>query len=206
MRALILGLCFLLCCASTSFSQANALDVSQKLKETKGRDKIILKYDRFKDYTVVACKPFDLLTTGEHMAVGLAQGMGGGPYGRGPAITYPSQFQLSAAFGFKGTSLSGEPKFGLIFISGGSDWRFLKDHTLYALVDGERLELGEGSHDGNVYLGGVSEEMIFNLTRDQFEKLANAKSVEIQLGGFERKLKSGNLERLKILLSLVPHP
>jgi hypothetical protein len=46
--------------------------------------------------------------------------------------------------------------------------------------------------------------MIFDLTRDQVEKLANGKSVEIQLGGFERKLKSGNLERLKILLSLVP--
>jgi len=182
----------------------SGVDIAASLKQLKNREKLVLKYDKFKDYTVVACKPFDLLTTGEHMAVGLAQGMGRGPYGRGPAVTFPSRFELSAAFGFKGAKLNDEPKFGLIFISGGADWRFLKDHKLYALVDGERLELGEGQHDGNVYLGGVSEEMIFDLTREQFEKLANGKSVEIQLGGFERKLKSGNLERLKILLSLAP--
>lgn len=182
----------------------SGVDVAASLKQLKNRDKLVLKYDKFKDYTVVACKPFDLLTTGEHMAVGLAQGMGSGPSGRGPAVTFPSRFELSGAFGFKGVKLNDDPKFGLIFITGGADWRFLKDHRLYALVDGERLELGEGQHDGNVYLGGVSEEMIFDLTRDQIEKLANGKSVEIQLGGFERKLKSGNLERLKILLSLVP--
>jgi hypothetical protein len=71
------------------------VDVEAKLKETKGRDKIVSKYDRFKDYTVVACKPFDFLTTGEHMAVGFAHGMRG-PSGRGPSIirAFGRQFRL----------------------------------------------------------------------------------------------------------------
>jgi hypothetical protein len=180
------------------------LDVAATLKQHKSKGKLVLKYDRFKDYTVVACKPFDLLTTGEKMAVAFASGLGRGPYGRGPAITFPSRFELSAAFGFKGTKLNDDPKFALIFITGSADWRFLKDHSLYALVDGERFELGEGKHDGDVHYGGVTEELIFELTRSQFEVLATGRSVEIQLGGFERKLKSGNIERLSILLSLVP--
>jgi hypothetical protein len=95
----------------------SGVDIAASLKELKNRDKLVLRSDKFKDYTVVASKPFDLFTTGEHMAVGLAQGMGRGPNGRGPAVTFPARFELSAAFAFKGVKLNDDLKFGLIFIT-----------------------------------------------------------------------------------------
>ncbi len=200
---MILGLSCLVVAQQSSVTDPG-IDVATQLKQSKHHDKFILKYDKFKDYTVVAVKPMSLLSAMESGAASFARSLGNGPYHTGPTINAPTQFAVTAAFGFKGTRLNEEPKFGFVFITDSGGWLFLKDHKLYALIDGERLELGEGQHDGDVYLGGVSEQMIFDLTREQFEKFANGKSVEIQLGGFPRKLKTEQIEKLKTLLSLAP--
>jgi len=201
--AMILGLSCLVVAQQPSVADPG-IDVAAQLKQLKNHDKFVRSYDKFKDYTVVAVKPMNLLSAMESGAASFARTLGNGPYHTGPTINVPTQLALTAAFGFKGTRLNEQPHFGFIFITDSADWRFLKDHKLYALIDGERLELGEGQHDGDVYLGGVKEEMIFELTREQLEKFANGKSVEIQLGGFPRKLKSEQIEKLKTLLSLAP--
>lgn len=121
-------------------------------------------------------------------------------------INFPTQFELVVSVGFTGTVLLPgikEPQFSMSLISHTAEWRFQKNHALFALVDGERLALGDGQNDGNVGLGdGVSEHLVFNLTQEQFAKVANGKSVEIQLGGFERKLKPEHIQKFKDLVSL----
>jgi hypothetical protein len=119
---------------------------------------------------------------------------------------FPTQFELVVGFGFTGTVLlpgAKEPQFSLVFLSQSGEWHFLKNHALNALVDGERLALGDGQRDGNADVGGgVSEHLAFNLTQEQFEKIANGRSVEIQLGGFERKFKAEHIQMFKDLFSL----
>lgn len=182
---------------------AQGIDVQAKLQTIKDRKKFVATYDKFKDYTSVLCKPVDLLGRGEKMAVAFARGMGQGPYHTGPEPDLPpSMFVLTVGFGFNGKLLNEPPRYALAFGSDSNNWHFLKDHVLYALIDEERLNLGEGQHEGNIYLGGVSEQMVFNLSREQIEKFANGKSVEIQLGGFPRKLKPEALNRFRSLLTL----
>jgi hypothetical protein len=124
---------------------------------------------------------------------------------------FPTQFELVVGFGFAGTMLlktphAKEPQFFLTLISSSREWRFLKNHALNALIDGERLALGEGQHDGKVDRGdAVSEYIAFNLTKEQFEKIANGKSVEIQLGDFERKLKPDHIQIYKDFLSITQY-
>jgi len=176
-------------------------DVEAKFKSLKHRGNYVFKYDRFKNITRVTSKPHTLLTRGEQFAAGFARAQSRPP--DSPAAHFPTTFSMVVGFGFDGKTLSGNPQFGLYFLSDSADWLFLHDHKLYAIIDDERLELGESTRESNVYLGCVSEALSFNLTREQFEKFANGKKVEIQVGGFERTLKPERIQEFHDLLTLL---
>lgn len=76
----------------------------------------------------------------------------------------------------------------LIFRSGGREWRWLNNHGLIFLVDGERINLGPGAHDGDVhssrYRVGVTETVVYRIDRQDLEKLVSP-SVEMKLGQTE---------------------
>jgi len=86
-------------------------------------------------------------------------------------------------FIFKGEILKKTPeKAPLFFISKNDDWEYLECHHTYLLVDGEAVDLGEGTHHGDVGSGYVLEfifhlEVPFNL----LQKLALAKKVEVKI-------------------------
>jgi hypothetical protein len=79
---------------------------------------------------------------------------------------------------------------------------FAKDTRLTFLIDGERLEIapqGGDKVDDWMY-EDLGEAMQYPLTREQAEKLINAKTVEMEVGPRQNKLNKGHLEGLRELL------
>lgn len=124
-------------------------------------------YDKFKDQTIVASETVRLgkRNDGLSMAVkGLHKGE---------------------------KLLTGDLHSYLVFWSSSPSWRFLNSRDLIFLADGERISLGKGSHSGDVsgsHYVHVTETLIYNITREDLEKLAKAASVEMKLGYIETKL------------------
>lgn len=84
-------------------------------------------------------------------------------------------------------------------------WAFLKNSHLIFLLDGERLDLGSGDHEGDVRTTGISEWVIYSIGRADLKKLGDAKKVEIQLGSYEGHIEDEGHPRVNILLnSLTP--
>lgn len=208
----------ILCAALLSFSgaalaqegktePAPGVNVEAGYKALKNRKNYIFNYDRFKDRTAIGSKPHDLLTTGEHMATAFLTGLNSGQVAGGQEpVGFPSVFVIGEGFTYEGKMLCSEPTFAIYFSADSGSWEFLKDHHLYAIIDGERLDLGDGTHDGDIHYTGVSEQLAFVLTREQFAKFANGKSVEIKLGTIERKLKPERVGEFADLLSLATLP
>ncbi len=110
---------------------------------------------------------------------------------------------IGSAFFFDGQMLIKAPsEFYILFETSGGDWAFLKDHHFYAIADGERMDLGDGEHDGDVKLGGVSEYLIYKLTSENFHKIASAKKLEIKIGQYETELKDDTIQSFKNIESL----
>ena len=93
----------------------------------------------------------------------------------------------------------------LVFRSSSRSWQFLKSRELIFLADNERINLGEGSHDGDVsrsrYSSGVTERMTYKVSRSDLEKLAKASLVEIKLGYAVGRLDPKDLKGIKDVLA-----
>ena len=101
--------------AQQSQPSPEPIDIAVKVKALKHHDRFIFKYDKFKDYSVVACKPINLLPRGARMAAAFARALENSPNHTGPTTNFPTMFTVSAGFGFKTDRLRDEPKFGLVF-------------------------------------------------------------------------------------------
>lgn len=112
---------------------------------------------------------------------------------------------VAAGFSYPGTTLK-EPadSFLVQFTSSSGSWRFLKSHNLILLADGKSYDLGAGKHDGDIRSSRwvtVSETISYAFNREQIEAIANAKKVELQLGGFEGYFDDKTLAKFKELLA-----
>lgn len=88
----------------------------------------------------------------------------------------------------------------LTFRSASNEWRFLRSRTLIFLADGERINLGEGQREGKIERRGVTERLLYSLTKDELTKLANSASLEMRLGMVEAKLDEREKKGMKELL------
>jgi hypothetical protein len=159
-------------------------DLKQKIKTFKNNRRFSVRYDKFKNSTHVSVGPFNIGGDKAYIFSGAMLGMG-------------------ADFFFQGQTLKeGVEEIYLVFDSRSKDWRFLDGRDLYAIVDGERMELGKGERSSDVRRGSVSELIIYKLPIDTFSKIANAKAVELKVGSIELKLKDEHLIAFKDLLSL----
>lgn len=100
---------------------------------------------------------------------------------------------------------SGDLQCYLVFRSSSRSWLFLRSRDLIFLADGERIALGAGSHDGDVSSArynsvGVTERMIYTITRADLEKLVAAKSLEMKLGYLEAKLEEKDKKGMQEIL------
>lgn len=81
-------------------------------------------------------------------------------------------------------------------------WVFLHDTNLIMLLDGTKRDFGRGKQGGNVYLGGVNEWVYFKMSREDLQAMADAKTVEIQLGSYEGRISTKSQPRLGTFLDL----
>lgn len=167
---LALVICLL---TTTALAQEIKLPPRGKYKHDK---KIFSQYDKFKDKTTVSLAHLRLSS----VSLGIA-----------------------ATFSHQGTDVKTPDDVALWFYSYSSQWRFLRNRSLMVIADGERLDLGGAARvDSKVNSGRfsgvtVSETLGALVPLDKFLKIANAKSVEMQLGNAEFQLAPDHLEALK---------
>ena len=77
-------------------------------------------------------------------------------------------------------------------------WSTSDDRQLIMIVDGERLNFGQVKRLSTYFSAGVVADTYgVNVSLADFLKLANAKSVEMSLGGDESRLAPDHMEALK---------
>lgn len=166
------------------FCQKTLDQLKNETKTFQNNKRFEIEYDKFKDSSVVRFSSFSIYSAKP----------GGG-------IIY---FGLS--FPFEGNVLKSTPdRINLFFLSSGAAWRFLKLHNLIFILDDERLDLGEGRHNGRINSAGrsaVSESVTFSLTTDELEEIADSKQTELQLGAFEGKLTAEHKQMIKDFIKL----
>jgi len=69
----------------------------------------------------------------------------------------------------------------VIFMSKSEDWKYLKCHSTYWLINGAPTKFGKVVHDGNVGKGFIVESIEQHMTVEQFAKIAAAKKVEVRI-------------------------
>lgn len=119
-----------------------------------------VEYDRFKDVTVLSMPPFFVVRP---RPVGLQFGMMSGYQGSKPVT----------------------PKnvLWIFFSVSPSEARtYAVSHGVIVLADGERIRLGDTTYRPTYNEGFYIEAMLLDVPYDTLVKIANAKSVEIQIG------------------------
>lgn len=111
---------------------------------------------------------------------------------------------MGAYFTHAGLSLKeAPPNVTLLFRSNSDGWKYLRRHQrgLILMVDDERIPLGSIERvEDEILSNGVIEYLGVVVSRSTFEKIANAKKVEAQLGRTEFHLTDGNLKYLREFL------
>lgn len=149
-----------------------------------------VSYDKFKDVTHVGGGKTKLSAQGKY------------------AIIFPD-----VTFTTGGTFFGEKPKdivrYFLYFSFESPDWVFLRTSTdLIVLADTVRLSLGKGTRTGDVLRGRskvmVAERLMYHIDQKQMETIANAKTVELQIGGgFESVLgREQTLQMLNVLAAV----
>ena len=181
---IVITLVLLLSFGSAATTQYEEAGLKQQIKKFKNSRRFLVKYDKFKDRTVVRVGPFGLTGSMEY------------------ALTN-TMIGILAGFGYEGAAIQKSVEaFSLGFTYSGKEWEFLKDRDVYALVDGERMQLGKADRASDINLGSVEELLSVSMDTATFNKIANAKVVEIKVGNREFKLKNEHLQAFRDLESL----
>jgi hypothetical protein len=86
-----------------------------------------------------------------------------------------------------------------------SNWQFLGGADVHLLIDGDRIDLGHFARmRGTVEGGVVTDTIAAPVDRSVFEKIATAKSVEMQFGTYETKLKDKCITRIHAFVAALP--
>lgn len=169
------------------FAQKSEAELKSQVKTFKHNRQYIVKYDKFTDVTSVMYMGSILNSTFSYMASG-------------------TMIQIGVIYDSKPINGKTENQFTLYFRATGKNWAFLKDTSLYALADEKRFELGEGNRDSDIgrSISGMQtkELLTFPMTTELLSNLANAKSLEIKIGGKEFKVKDDDKEAFLNILKL----
>jgi hypothetical protein len=174
-------------------------ELKARAKKLKIDKEIMIGYDKFKDQSGISTKPYNLIGGGEAFAASMAG-----------ALSRDTKSQLALLVNifvtFPGQKLENAPdEFHLLFTSGSNDWLFLKgDRKAYFLIDKERLVLEPTDRDSDVTRAGVTEQLGYEISRNDLEKMIKAKTVEMRLGNSSpRVLKKELLTRFSKLYRLL---
>jgi hypothetical protein len=129
------------------------------------------KYDKYKDITVVS------------LMVSLNR--------------IDPDLSIGAYFIYDGKEVKTPSALTLSFVSKSEDWKYLRSSTLYFLVDGKRLNIGEMEREGSVGNGYVLEFLSVSIPTETFLKIISGSEIEGQLFTTEFKLSEEQLEAFK---------
>lgn len=155
-------------------------DLESKIKTFRNSKRFSVKYDKFRDDTHVSVGPFFVGGTKAYVWRGLKLEMS--------AHIFLDRQPVKYVY--------------LRFASHTRDWTFLKNSEMLALVDGERMQFGEGERDSDIRRGGVSESLVYSIPLEQFAKIGQATNAELKIGTVELALKDEHKEAFRDLLSL----
>ncbi len=175
-------------------------DLQAKVKKFKKSKNYIIKYDKFKDITIVQGK--------ETLAKG---GLLGSSLSR-------DNFYCLSGFVFNGQKFNEPPKtFFLSFVDTiNISPLFNNDSNLILLIDNERFVIGEGKKETEFIAGlpgatgvlsslgnsSTTKTLHYKIDKEIFEKMASSKSTELQIGSGEAKFKSEVIEMFRSIYDL----
>lgn len=160
-------------------------DLKAKTKTFRNSKRFSVEYDKFKDQSIVSVGPFSTP-----------------PESKGTR----GMFGVYARFLFQGSEVKTPvDTFYLGIVCYGRDWQFLHAEKVYLLIDGERLSI-DAQRSSNIgdsrWSSLTSEWLIIPVDVDVFQRIVNAKSVELKAGNFETRLKEEHQTAFRDLLSL----
>jgi hypothetical protein len=201
---IICGFLLCLCAVVSIFSQTvkTTADLKQQIKTLEERERYRIEYYKSQTKIYVAMA---------HLIPGKIRGDG--------------DVFFTGNFRFDGKELKEDVQtFELKFTSGSYDGqRFLTNRLLIVLVDGVRMDFGEGNREAYVVSTGGSqmsasrrspdefdslsssynrEELSFKASREQIEQIGSGKQVEFLLGDFPAVMTDESKQMLKNLLLL----
>lgn len=135
------------------------------------------KYDRFKDETTLTAVIFQKAMDADSGSV---------------------KWMLETKFA--GEKATAEPKLLDMTLDITSKNGRLIDPTVRAIVDGERVTLGQLKKSSTTYVGTVIEVAWLAVPIETVRKMANAKSVEMRAGDIEIDLSADGFAKVKALL------
>ncbi len=183
---------------SGSTTSKTVEELKQQTKSFKDRRKYEIRYDKFEDLTLARFSGNNLVTSGEQFGAMLGKAMGGSSDPRGIPVLL-----LGAGFVFSGDTLKEAPKDYLIYFDySGESWAFLKSSKLIFLVDGERIQFGDGEVDRTIKRQGVTEIIGFKASKEDLLKIGNGKSVELKIGSLARELKPEQAQMFSNIVKL----
>jgi hypothetical protein len=193
LSVLILLLCGGAVCAQEQCFKPSPLDELSKLvlsaEEANLADStIITSYDKFEDRTRYSTTSVIIRSS------------------------YSEELRISGFISHKGRGVGMPIEFiGLVFFSASTDWKYLKDSDLNAIVDGQRVPIGPVSRNdselpraSDVYSDTrLRETLMFRVPYLKLKRISNAKIVEMRLGSTEFDLEDSFLLSLRSLLAKV---
>ena len=117
---------------------------------------IEIRYDKFKDMTIVMTKP-------------------------GSVSTAPTSPGITWMGWYKGTVISIPKEVILKFVSSSRSWQYLRCHEVGCLVDGKIVRLPESKHHGSTNRGGVLEQISVVIPFETAKQIAFAEKVEFKI-------------------------
>ena len=154
---------FILVFSLTAFGQTKTVkELEQQKKNYKSDKRYMVSYDKFEDMTIVRSLGFNLVSSMAGALSIIAANRRG---------AQPTMIFLGAGFMFPGDMLKETPNdYFIPFDYSGEEGQFLKKSKLIAIVDGERIQFGDGEVVRDVERGGsVSEKIGFKVSREQLE-------------------------------------
>lgn len=155
--------------AAKNFNKKNLAQLQKEARQLGGEfnKELIFEvsYNKFNDGTSVGFNPFvkDLFILKGHTRANLS---------------------FDVSFTFSGNELkSPADKYSFSILSSADEWKFLRSTKLIFLIDGTRFEVGDGERRTSILGSGtVVEHLYYEISKTDLERIADAKSVELQVG------------------------
>lgn len=200
---------FIVLLAMVMAIQAQTLEeFHEKAKQQKTKGEFHMIHDRFTDQATIMTKPYNLVSSASGIGTILGSHVSRDMGGR--SLRSPIVLLIGLETSYVGKTLTEPPaEFDLVFTSKAETWAYLHtDPKLYILLDGTaRIILEQKAMKTDTDASNDSIETIrYAISRDDVQRMANAKKAEIRLGERPRTLPDKLLKRFKAFLDLIPAP